>query len=113
MRVGMRGALTARPSRLHLEPLHPGRCRMIEFRLMTLFSRRPRTGTMGSAARFVGRVVVAALLVLIGSGSAAWALGESITDVKVLGNVRTGEDTIRSLAGVDIGDQMEADTLAS
>jgi outer membrane protein assembly factor BamA len=40
-------------------------------------------------------------------------VGEQITDVKVLGNVRTGEDTIRSLAGVDIGDSLETDTLAS
>jgi outer membrane protein insertion porin family len=53
-----------------------------------------------------------ALVVLLAAG-AAHAFGEQITDVRVLGNVRTGEDTVRSLAGVDIGDSLDQDTLAT
>ncbi|MES1207284.1 MAG: BamA/TamA family outer membrane protein [Pseudomonadota bacterium] len=49
---------------------------------------------------------------MVGARS-AHAVGERITDVRVMGNIRTGEDTIRSLAGVSIGDTLEADTLAS
>jgi outer membrane protein assembly factor BamA len=41
----------------------------------------------------------------------AHAVGEEITDVRVLGNSRTEESTIRSIAGVSIGDTMEIDTL--
>ena len=41
----------------------------------------------------------------------AWAVGESITDVRILGNQRTEEDTVRSIAGVKIGDTLELDTL--
>ena len=33
----------------------------------------------------------------------AWAVGETITDVRILGNQRTDEDTVRSIAGVKIG----------
>ncbi len=43
--------------------------------------------------------------------SRAWAVGESITDVRILGNSRTAEDTVRSIAGVKIGDTLELDTL--
>jgi hypothetical protein len=35
------------------------------------------------------------------------------TDVRVLDNQRTEEDTIRSIAGVKIGDTLELDTLGS
>jgi outer membrane protein assembly factor BamA len=41
----------------------------------------------------------------------ALATGESITDVRVLDNQRTEEGTIRSIAGVSIGETLEADTL--
>jgi outer membrane protein assembly factor BamA len=41
----------------------------------------------------------------------AHAVGEEVTDVRVLGNVRTEEETIRSIAGVTIGDTLGADTL--
>src|SRR3954453_2437986 len=41
----------------------------------------------------------------------AFAVGEEITDVRVLGNQRTEESTVRSVAGVSIGDTMEMDTL--
>jgi outer membrane protein insertion porin family len=43
--------------------------------------------------------------------AAARAVGEEVTDVRVLGNVRTEESTIRSIAGVTIGDTLGADTL--
>ena len=41
----------------------------------------------------------------------ALAVGEEITDVRVLGNQRTEESTVRSVAGVSIGDTLEMDTL--
>ncbi len=53
--------------------------------------------------------VIAVLL----SPQRASAVGERITDVRVMGNVRTAEDTVRSLCGVRIGDTLEADTLAT
>jgi outer membrane protein insertion porin family len=56
--------------------------------------------------------LLAALLASLLAGQ-AFAVGERITDVRVMGNVRTAEDTIRSLAGVQIGDVLEGDTLAS
>jgi outer membrane protein assembly factor BamA len=55
---------------------------------------------------------LAAVVVSLVASEAA-AVGERITDVRVMGNVRTAEDTIRSLAGVQIGDTLEEDTLAS
>src|SRR4051812_30015299 len=45
------------------------------------------------------------------AASPALAVGEEITDVRVLGNQRTEESTVRSVAGVSIGDTMEMDTL--
>src|SRR5262249_47568504 len=48
--------------------------------------------------------------VALASGSAL-AVGEAITDVRVMGNNRTDESTIRSVAGVTIGDTLELDTL--
>jgi outer membrane protein assembly factor BamA len=41
----------------------------------------------------------------------ALAVGEEITDVRIMGNNRTDESTIRSVSGVSIGDTMEMDTL--
>src|SRR6187549_1266904 len=41
----------------------------------------------------------------------ALAAGEEITDVRVVGNQRTDESTVRSVAGVSIGDTLEVDTL--
>ncbi len=52
----------------------------------------------------------AALLVL---PAIAHAIGEQVTDVKIKGATRTDEDTIRAIAGVSIGDELEMDTLAS
>lgn len=64
----------------------------------------------GQAALLTGLVLAVALV--LGPGR-AWAVGERIADVRVMGNVRTAEETIRSLAGVQIGDTLEVDTLAS
>jgi len=41
----------------------------------------------------------------------AFAVGEKITDVRVLDNQRTEESTVRSIAGVSIGDTLAEDTL--
>jgi outer membrane protein assembly factor BamA len=41
----------------------------------------------------------------------AWAVGEEITDVRVMGNQRTEESTVRSVAGISIGDTLETGTL--
>jgi outer membrane protein assembly factor BamA len=67
-------------------------------------------GLVGLAAR----VVCLALMVevaLCAAARPALAVGEEITDIRVLGNQRTDEATIRSIAGVSIGDTLEADTL--
>lgn len=48
---------------------------------------------------------------LAAASSVAWAVGEEITDIRVLGNTRTDEATIRSIAGLSIGDTLETDTL--
>ncbi len=41
----------------------------------------------------------------------AWAVGEIVTDIRITNNVRTQEDAVRSIAGLSIGDVLEADTL--
>jgi len=41
----------------------------------------------------------------------AFAIGEVITDVRILDNQRTEETTVRSIAGVVIGDTLQSDTL--
>ncbi|HXJ21231.1 MAG TPA: BamA/TamA family outer membrane protein [Polyangia bacterium] len=40
-----------------------------------------------------------------------WAIGEPITDVRILDNQRTEESTVRSIAGINIGDTLQSDTL--
>jgi len=60
------------------------------------------------------RATVVACVVGIAAALAsgpALAIGEEITDVRVLGNQRTEESTVRSVAGVSIGDTLEMDTL--
>jgi outer membrane protein assembly factor BamA len=56
------------------------------------------------------------LAFVIGLGTAlasasALAVGEEVTDVRIMGNNRTDESTVRSVAGVSIGDTLEMDTL--
>lgn len=55
------------------------------------------------------RLLVVAAITL--ASVRAHATGEVITEVRIAGNQRTGEDTVRSMAGVNIGDFLEADTL--
>ena len=64
---------------------------------------------------FAARVASLAALTVFGLAWAAprpaLAVGESITDVRILDNQRTEETTVRSIAGVAIGDTLEGDTL--
>lgn len=53
----------------------------------------------------------AVVITIIAAAARSWAVGELIRDVRIEGAVRTNEDTIRALAGVNIGDMLEADTL--
>jgi outer membrane protein assembly factor BamA len=55
-------------------------------------------------------VCLAALTVSL-TAAQAWALDEVITDVRVQNAVRTDEDTVRSIAGVSIGQLLKPDTL--
>ncbi len=50
-------------------------------------------------------------IALVASAQPAWATGEPITDVRVLDNQRTEESTVRSIAGLNIGDVLQVDTL--
>jgi outer membrane protein insertion porin family len=59
----------------------------------------------------VVQAAVAVAALLLASPGAALAVGETITDVRIVDNQRTEEDTVRSLAGVKIGDTMEVETL--
>jgi len=43
----------------------------------------------------------------------AFATGETITDIRIKGNARTSEETIRSMIPISIGDELERDTLES
>jgi outer membrane protein insertion porin family len=51
------------------------------------------------------------LLTLALLSSRAWAIGEVITDIRVRDNAVTLEETVRSMAGITIGEVMEIDTL--
>lgn len=52
-----------------------------------------------------------AILICVFAATRAFAQEEVITDVQVKGAVRTSEQTVRSIAGIDIGDSMFNDTL--
>ena len=58
-----------------------------------------------------GLAVTAACVILADEG-VAHAIGERIVDIRVSGAQRTDESTIRSIAGLRIGDTMENETLA-
>jgi outer membrane protein assembly factor BamA len=58
-----------------------------------------------------GALVVAACLLAVLPARPALALGEPIRDIKILNNTLTLDETIRSIAGLDIGDTLEADAL--
>jgi outer membrane protein assembly factor BamA len=59
--------------------------------------------------RFLACLAAAALVLT--APRAALSLGEVIRDVRVRGNARTDEDTVRSLSGVKSGETLELDTL--
>ena len=63
-----------------------------------------------SRSRGVFAALVAAAIVA--HAGAAHAIGERIVDIRVSGAQRTDESTIRSIAGLQIGDTMENETLA-
>ncbi len=65
-----------------------------------------------SLPRVVAISISIAFAALLIRGGTALALGESIVDVRVLGAIRTDESTVRSIAGVRIGDTLENETLA-
>ncbi len=73
-------------------------------------SLRPGRGVTSGTVVLPAIVIVVMVLVAL-APARAWAVGESITDVRILGNQRTEEDTVRSIAGVKIGDTLELDTL--
>jgi len=50
-------------------------------------------------------------LICILAATRAFAQEEAITDVQVKGALRTSDQTVRSIAGVDIGDTLRTDTL--
>jgi outer membrane protein insertion porin family len=56
-------------------------------------------------------VTVGALALLMSLSARAWAIGEVITDIRIRDNARTLEETVRSMAGIDIGEVLEIDTL--
>src|SRR3569833_447877 len=58
-------------------------------------------------------LAVITLAAIVTHGGAALALGERVVDNRVSGAQRTDESTIRSIAGLRIGDTMENDTLAA
>jgi outer membrane protein assembly factor BamA len=65
---------------------------------------------LGLTARVIPVAWAIGLFVALAPAPAR-AVGEEVTDVRVLGNVRTEESTIRSLAGISIGDTLGTDTL--
>jgi outer membrane protein insertion porin family len=71
-----------------------------------------RLGSVAFCARLLVCCAVTATL-LVGSGGYAQAAGETITDIRIKGNARTSEETIRSMIPISIGDELERDTLES
>jgi outer membrane protein insertion porin family len=61
---------------------------------------------MHLASRLAAAALLLAVLV-----RPAWGIGEVITDIRVRNNARTLEETVRSIAGIGIGDILEIDTL--
>jgi outer membrane protein insertion porin family len=61
--------------------------------------------------RIFAWVVAATIALVAAAPRPALAIGEVITDVRVRENARTEEDTIRSIAGISIGETMELHTL--
>ena len=64
----------------------------------------------GLLARVIRIALVAGAVTTL-APARAFAVGEEITDIRVLGNQRTEESTIRSIAGISIGNTVETDTM--
>jgi outer membrane protein insertion porin family len=77
---------------------------MIIAGLMSLIRTRPR---LGLALAFVTALVTG----LAVGAPRAFAIGETITDVRILDNQRTEESTVRSIAGLSVGETLGVDTL--
>jgi outer membrane protein insertion porin family len=61
--------------------------------------------------RSVGLALAIAFLLVLLAPARAFAIGETIVDVRILDNQRTEESTVRSIAGLANGDTLNADTL--
>jgi outer membrane protein assembly factor BamA len=58
--------------------------------------------------RILACLVATALVVA--APRAAFSIGEVIRDIRVSDNSRTDDETIRSIAGVNVGETMEVET---
>lgn len=81
----------------------------------TLQASLGRVSSLRTLAMLGCRWWLAAALVVMGTTlcfpAQVWALGEVITDVRIRNNNRTSEDTIRAMAGIDLGQELESQTL--
>ena len=75
---------------------------------MTRGEGGPWPDTLAARMRRAFRVLG---LLSILAASRAQADGEIVTDVRVHDAVRTEEETVRSIAGISIGEQLQSDTL--
>jgi len=64
-------------------------------------------------ARVLAWVAMAVAVVLLAAPRSALAIGERIVDIRVTGASRTDESTVRSIAGIKIGETLENETLGS
>jgi outer membrane protein insertion porin family len=76
--------------------------------VMTELSLRSRGRSLGLATA-IGLAMLATTFIV--APGRALAIGETITDVRVLDNQRTEESTVLSIAGLSNGELLEADTL--
>jgi outer membrane protein insertion porin family len=67
--------------------------------------------SLTTRARSLGFALAVVVVVLVVAPARAFAIGETIVDVRILDNQRTEESTVRSIAGVANGDVLEGDTL--
>jgi outer membrane protein insertion porin family len=57
------------------------------------------------------RLLIGVVVACVCASGRAWAIGDVVTDVRVQNNVRTQDETVLSIAGISIGDIVDADTL--
>lgn len=68
--------------------------------------------SLGRPRCLLAALAVTTIAAIVTHEGTAHALGERVVDIRVSGAQRTDESTIRSIAGLRIGDTMENDTLA-